>query len=52
MDQNNGDSDQTEHVHGLIDMRCHCLIVGSVTHIRQSRAAFVFCFDERKRETL
>ena len=46
---NTGGSDQIDHVHGLIDMTTHYLIVGSVTHVRQSRADFRVWFSERKK---
>ena len=49
---NTGDSDQIEHVHGLIDMTTHYLIVGSVTHVRQPEPIFVFVFLREKRQTL
>ena len=39
-------------MHDLIDMSTHCLIVGSVTHVLQSRAVFRFCFSGRKKQTL
>ena len=50
MEQTNGDTEQTEPVHGMTDMSTHCLIVGSITHVMSvSPEPFLFLLREKDR---